>query len=175
MAGTIYVIILRILHIGGGIFWAGAGLFMAWFLAPAVRQAGPAGGAVMLRLNRGTRWSLAISLASVLTVLSGILLYVRNGTATAWTYMSSGTGITITLGAITGIISLIIGGALVGPTSAKISDLGEKMAANDGPPSAEDGATMAALQSKMGSASRTQAITLLLSVLLMAVARYMAF
>ena len=171
---VLYVLLLRIVHVGGGIFWAGAGMFMAWFLGPAVKQAGPPGGAVMLRLSRGTRWNFAISATAVLTVLSGILLYVRNGTASAWAYMMSGTGITISLGAIVGIVALIVGGAIVGPTSAKIADLGEKMAGGDGPPSQSDAAEMGALQAKMERASNLQAILLAVSVLLMAVARYIA-
>ena len=71
MDSPIYVLVLRIIHVFGGVFWGGAGLFMAGFLSPAVKATGPDGGKVMGNLVTGTRWNTAIASASGLTVVSG--------------------------------------------------------------------------------------------------------
>ena len=44
--------LLRLIHIVSGGFWAGAGILMGWFVAPAVRSAGPAAGPFMQALLR---------------------------------------------------------------------------------------------------------------------------
>ena len=41
------LILMRLVHIVGGVFWAGTAMFTVVFLIPAVRALGPAGGPVM--------------------------------------------------------------------------------------------------------------------------------
>ena len=41
------VILMRVLHVVLGVFWGGAVIFTAFFLQPAIRDAGPEGGKVM--------------------------------------------------------------------------------------------------------------------------------
>lgn len=45
-----YLIVPRLIHIGSGVFWAGAAVMIAAFLEPTVRAAGPEGGRFMQRL-----------------------------------------------------------------------------------------------------------------------------
>jgi hypothetical protein len=71
----IYVIVLRILHIAGGVFWAGAVLVTLRFVLPNARQIGPAGGAFVGRLMGEQGLSRASAGAAVITILSGVLLY----------------------------------------------------------------------------------------------------
>ena len=40
------LVVLRVVHVVGGVFWAGAVLFVVHFLEPAVRDAGPDGAKV---------------------------------------------------------------------------------------------------------------------------------
>ncbi len=61
------LIALRILHIGGGVFWVGTTLFAAFFLEPSVSAAGPAGGEVMKRLN-ATRFHPVMITLTLLTL-----------------------------------------------------------------------------------------------------------
>ena len=71
-----YMLILRIIHIMGGVFWVGSAWMMAGFIQPAAKAAGPDAAKFMQRLMQ-SRHSILISVAAVLTVLSGALLYDR--------------------------------------------------------------------------------------------------
>jgi hypothetical protein len=43
MSDQTYLLILRLLHIGCGISWAGTVIFVAFFIDPAVKSSGPDG------------------------------------------------------------------------------------------------------------------------------------
>jgi len=49
------LLLARVVHIVGGVFWVGAMIFTSAFLLPAVRDAGPEGGKVVMGLARGQR------------------------------------------------------------------------------------------------------------------------
>jgi hypothetical protein len=169
-AGQIYLLVLRIIHIGFGVFWAGSGIFTAWFLAPAVKAAGPDGGKVMGKLSTATRWPIAISAASGLTVLSGILLYVDQ-----WADASkTPAGIGFAIGGFFGLIAAIIGGAVLGRTSGQIVRLAQEIQASaGGPPPPEKLAEMGALQARMERFSNIGAIILTITVIMMAISPYL--
>lgn len=173
---TLYLIVLRFTHIVLGAFWVGAGLFLALFLAPAVKASGPDGGKVMGRLVLGTRWTAAIGAAAGLTVLSGILLYVRDWLAFGgMSWVTSGPGLGFTLGGLAGLIGVIHGGAVVGRTSTLLAQRGAALQAAGRPPTPEEQAELGALQAKMDSASSQSAIILAAAIILMAIARYLVF
>ena len=44
---SIYLILLRLIQIGAGVFWAGAAVMTAAFVEPAVRGSAPEGGKFM--------------------------------------------------------------------------------------------------------------------------------
>ena len=67
------LIVLRLIHVLGGIFWVGSALFTAIYLVPSLAQAGPAAGQVMGALQR-RRLFIVLPTVAVLTVLSGIRL-----------------------------------------------------------------------------------------------------
>src|SRR3954471_21083953 len=50
MSDQTYLLILRLLHIGCGITWAGTVIFVAFFLDPAVKSVGPDGTRFMQQL-----------------------------------------------------------------------------------------------------------------------------
>jgi hypothetical protein len=72
---NVYLILLRLIHIGSGVFWAGTAIMIAAFLEPTVRAAGPEGGRFMQQLTGQSRFSLSMSLSALLNALSGPLLY----------------------------------------------------------------------------------------------------
>jgi hypothetical protein len=76
MSNTV-VLILRFLHVFLGVFWAGSGLFLAFFLGPAVKAAGPDGGKVMGQLS-ASKWPVAIAASALLSTLAGFALYFIN-------------------------------------------------------------------------------------------------
>jgi hypothetical protein len=168
MSNTV-ILILRILHIFLGVFWAGSGIFLALFLGPAVKAAGPDGGKVMGRLSM-SKWPIAISVSAVLTVLAGIALYFAN-----WVQASSTpAGIGFSIGGLFGILSLIVGGAIVGPTGAKVARLGQEIqSASGGPPPADKLAEMGKLQLRLERATNINAALLIIAVILMSISRYL--
>ena len=56
-------IALRVLHIGCGVFWAGAAMMLVGFVEPTVRRMGPEGGRFMQHLMGASRFPKAMALA----------------------------------------------------------------------------------------------------------------
>lgn len=173
--GLLYLEALRLTHVLLGAFWVGAGLFFTLFLGPAVRAAGPDGGKVMAKLQLSTGWPKMIAAAAGLTVVSGILLFVRNWLAIGSGWLTSGPGIGFALGGLAGLAGAIHGGAVLGRLSRTIAQRGEAIQAAGRPPTAEESAELAALQQEVDNASRISAILLTIAILLMAVSRYLVF
>jgi len=109
---TSFFISIRALHVLLGAVWLGVLILISLFLMPAVQEAGPGGGAVMMALVR-RRLDAFIASVAGLTVLSGIWLYWRysNGfdPAIAGTMRMRIVG----LGGVLGLLAAIIGGSVV--------------------------------------------------------------
>ncbi len=166
-----YVLLLRIVHIVGGAFWAGSAFMLVRFVAPAVTLAGPEGAKFMQRLVLGTRFVLVTATTAGLTVLTGLLLYWRasGGLRTEW--MSTGTGVMFTIGGLAGLIALFAGSA-IGANSRKLATLGASL---QGPPSPEQAAEIARLQNRLSNLGAATAILLLVVLITMATAQYVFF
>jgi uncharacterized membrane protein len=162
-------IILRIMHIFGGVFWVGSAWMLAFFLGPAVQAVGPDGGKVMGYLMEKMRLSVYISGAAVVTVLAGLVLFfLHYGIAG----LSTPVGLAFGVGGVFGLVALGIGAGMVGPLSLQLTRLGGEIARAGKPPSAEQMSQMASLQKRLGSASLWNAVITSLSLLMMASARY---
>jgi hypothetical protein len=170
-----YVLILRIIHIGAGVFWAGVGMFSPLFLEKAVKEAGPAGPRVMGALVTRTRFTMVMASAAGLTILSGLLLYVRDsGMFQNVAWMSSGFGVMMTIGGLAGIVAAGFGGN-VGRLGRELAAIGAEVEKSGGAPSAEQGARLQAISGRMSQFGRITAIAVAISVLCMATARYVIF
>lgn len=66
----------RVLHVLLGSFWMGAIVFVAFYLMPAVRDAGPDGAKVMSGLVR-RHYLNVVPIVALVNVLSGFWLYWR--------------------------------------------------------------------------------------------------
>lgn len=166
------MIVLRLVHILAGAFWAGSLFFAAAFLLPSVIAAGSAGGAIMSQLMSVRKFPVYAGTASILTVLSGAWMYWRNTSISAGSFAASRMGMTYGVGAIAGLITLGIAIAIVSPTGAKISKLAVAMQSGGGPPNAAQASEIAALQNRMAFGTRLGASFMLLAVAAMAIARY---
>jgi hypothetical protein len=162
------LIILRLVHIVAGAFWAGSALLIALVLLPGVNKAGP-GGERHLPM---AAISQAMSLAALLTTVAGLLLY---GWASRfhWGWISSPLGIGFTLGSLAGLAAFLLGLLSTGPTSKKLGMLAGQVAAAGGPPGPEQAADLARLRSKLATSSMVSTLLTTLSLVLMAVARYL--
>ena len=163
---------LRILHVVVGVFWVGTVVFMAAFLMPSVRAAGPAGGAVIQQLMGVRRLPLWIMGGMALTLLSGLGLYWRDSAGFQSAWLASGAGKVFGLGGAVAIAASILGMAINMPTARRLAEISGRLQAAGRPPTPEEQATLAALQARLSRASVVAAVLLVTATLLMAIARY---
>jgi hypothetical protein len=166
------IVILRIIHILAGVFWAGAAFMVAAFLEPNARALGPDGGKFMQRLVGQMHMTTIILVAAFLNVLAGVWLYwiFSGGFQVKW--IASGHGLSLTIGAVAAIVTFILGLAVTRPTLLRMGALGQEIQNAGGPPNPEQMAAMQALQKRLATVGRIGAALLVIAVIGMAVARY---
>ena len=167
-----FLIILRTVHVVGGIFWAGAILFVVLFLEPAVRDAGPDGAKVMLALRK-RRYLEVVPPVAFFTLVSGFLLYWRIFGRFHPGAGASRAELALALGGLASLAAFVIGVTLLRPSALRIGALGTELA------EAPEG-RKAALQEEIGHlrvrmrrSGRWVATLLGVAVLTMAVGRYL--
>lgn len=167
------VLVLRLLHIILGVFWAGAIFFLVLFLAPALGRVGPEGRKVMAQLDRA-RFFEVMPLVALVTILSGAwLMWIGSGGFRPL-YFTSRWGLTLTAGAIAAIVAFGVGTAIMRPTSKRLLALGPRVAAAPSDDERERlGAEVGALRRRARTASLWVAGLLLIAVVAMAGARYL--
>ena len=166
-------LVLRFVHIVGGVFWVGAVFLMVGFIFPTVRETGPTGGRFMQELMQRRRLSVFMNSAAGLTMLSGFIMYGRITAATNGAWAGTRAGMTLGIGGLATILAAIIGGAIVGRGGARLANLSQTIQASGGAPSPEQGAEIGRLQARMGKAMRVVAALLFVAVTTMATARYL--
>jgi uncharacterized membrane protein len=170
----VYMLVLRLIHVLSGVFWAGSAIFFAILLIPAVGDAGEAGGRVMGALAE-RKLPRVLGAASGLTVLSGLLMYWRDSNGFSNGFMSSGPGIMFTTGALAALATLVTGGAIVGRATTRLAELGKAVAASGGKPTPEQGAEMGALSARVAKFGKINAVLLVIAVICMGTAQYVIF
>jgi uncharacterized membrane protein len=164
-------IVLRLIHILGGIFWVGTMIMLAAFLLPTARATGREGGKFMEYLMQQRRLQVYLGGAMLLTVLSGIAMYARMAAATHGAWAGSRPGIAYGVGAVAAILAAAIGGAVGSSAGRKMLAVGKAIGAAG--PSTEQQAELARLQSRMALGARLGAGLLVVSAGAMAVGRYL--
>ena len=167
------VLVLRILHIGAGVFWVGGVLIMTFFVSPTVGATAESGQKFVAHLMNNLKFSARMSAAAGLTILAGFILYWidSEGFSSAWT--RSGPGIGFGIGAGFSLIGFVYG-ILLGRTMKAMAQAGAQLS-QGGSPSPAQMAQMQTLRSRQVNYSNISAITLILAVLFMAIARYLVF
>lgn len=168
-------ILLRILHIGSGIFWVGTAWFFFGFVEPTTQAIGSAAGPFMHHVVSQRRVVPAVLGAATLNVLAGVILYWRTSGGLDQAWLKSGTGIGFTFGALCAIAAWILGLRMLGPTIEKLDEAGSAMAAAGRPPTPEELGRMGALAHRLHRIGQADVILLLGAVLGMATARYLTF
>lgn len=165
-------LVLRFLHVVGGALWVGGVSILAFFIFPAIRASGPAGGAVMRQVAGVRKLPEFLAILGWVTVLSGITLYIRDtmGGANGW----GGTpmGITFAVGGTIALVALLVGTFYNRPLAAKMTALGAQLQGAGTPPPADLVAEMARLQDAFQKASWAVSIALIAAVMAMSIARY---
>ena len=173
MSESALMVVLRLIHIICGVFWAGTAMASAWFILPASRAMGQPGGAFMQQLMFRQKLRVYVAAAMGLTVLSGLTMYIRMWMITDGAWNASRMGMTLGAGALAGIIAGALGGTAVGKYGQRLMDLGTAVQASGGPPTDDQRREIESLQGKMYSTFRVIAVLLLIAVAAMASARYL--
>ncbi len=168
------MLLLRLIHILFGVFWAGTAMFNAIFLIPAVRALGPAGGPVMQEIAGKRKLPVYFLVAGLLTVLSGFGLYWYDSAGFTNGFMRSAGGMTFGIGAVLALIAVLLGIFVVTPAAMRTGKLGAEIAAGGKPPTPEQAAEMQQLQAKLGKMAAVAASLLTLTTIAMAVGRYVS-
>jgi uncharacterized membrane protein len=169
----VYLIVLRVLHIAAGVFWVGAAALFFFFVEPTVKALGPTGGAFMGHLAQKKKMPAVILASAGLTVLAGILLYLRSSGGFDLDWITSSTGLTFTIGGLAGIAAFLIGLTVVKPAVDLLGALGGEVQASGGQPNEAQAAQLQAVDRKLTTVGRLNMGLLTLAVLAMATARYL--
>jgi hypothetical protein len=152
------MIVLRLIHVGGGAMWVGMMAFMVFFLTPALAEAGPESGKVMAALQK-QRIMVIMPIIALLTIASGIWLMLRlyGGPSNL---AASRMGMALNLGAVSAILAFVIGIVFMRPLMMRAT-------------TATDPAEAQRLRARGALLGRVVTRLLMFTLATMAVARYL--
>jgi len=165
-------LVLRAAHVLCAAVWIGSTFYIALLLSPAVEDAGPAGGQIMMGLDRrGLHRYMAI--VSMTTIVSGVYLLWRFTGGFDPGVIATHAGIVFGVGGSSGLLAGIIGATVVGRSGSQVMAIMKEAA---GTP---DGAARSALMQRAEGLRRrikggTRMIMVLqaIALMLMAVGHY---
>lgn len=166
-------LVVRVVHIFFGVFWAGAAFILAGFIEPAVKSMGPEGGRFVERLMGPGRFGIFMTLAGILVVLSGAAMLWRGSGPDLSMWLRSPSGRSIALGSTTGVLALVIGLGVNAPTAGRIARLAGEARSASGPPPAELLSQITRLQHRLHVAGVVAAVLLGVTVVAMAAAHFL--
>lgn len=156
--GALFITALRLLHIVAGLIWVGAAIMMSFYIEPTSERLGVDGSRFLRALYKGTSYPRLIPLMALVTVVAGLPLYAMGS---YHEIMNTGMGLSITAGAFIGLLAFAHGYFAVWRPAADYAAL------DDG-----DADRLAILQDKLRRNGRISMWLALVSLLLMAGARY---
>jgi len=165
-------LVMRILHVFLGVFWAGTIIFVAVYLSPSMRDAGPGAGRILVGLQRRGYFTV-MPVVALVTVVTGLWLYMNIMSTVGPLWASSMSARVYGIGAFAGLIALCFGVFWLRPASINMVRLVDRLAA--AAPGTEKEALEAELarhRMRSGSAIRWIAGLLAIATLCMAVGRY---
>lgn len=165
------MIVARILHIGLGVFWAGAMIFMAIYVTPSLRDAGPDGAKVAAGFAK-RRLLDVMPLVALITLISGTYLYQRASGGWAPEYMRSLPANVIGVGGLAGILAFIVGVSMVRPAMKKAMRLTQSVSSAAAETREGIIAEAGAQRARAAAAGKVVAWLLAGATVTMAVARY---
>jgi len=166
-----YLLFLRFLHIGAGVFWVGSTLLLAFVISPALKEAGASGQKFVDYLITKKRFGTESAGAGTMSGIAGILLYWHDSQGFTSAWMSSSAGIGFGIGAVLGLVAFIFG-VITDRQLKAMAGLREQL---ENSPSDEKTAQLQALGKQQTTNLNICAGTLTLSLWVMALARYFVF
>jgi uncharacterized membrane protein len=173
LAISAYMLVFRIVHIVAAVAWAGSVFMLVVFVQPAAAATAPASAPFMAELLGMRRLIDRLLTVGSIAIAGGLFLYWHD-----WhTYPSFGDWITspfgavLTIGALSAIAAINLGGAITKPTVDRLLALGRE-AAETGGPAPEAAAQIGRMQSRLRTVALVQLGLIAVAVLAMATARY---
>jgi uncharacterized membrane protein len=168
---TVEILLLRLIHIVGGIFWVGSGLFTSLFLVPALATSGANAGQVFAALQQ-RRLFTVLPLVAVLTIASGLRLMWIISAGFAPSYFASAQGQAFASSGVAAIVAFLLSLLVARPASARAAQLGGSLAGAPEEKRAGLAMEIATLRRRGGIASAVAVTLVVLGAAGMAVARY---
>ncbi len=165
------MIVLRLLHIGLGVMWAGFIFFFVLFLEPAVRAAGPDGVKVMKGIQQ-RHYMTVLPIIAGLTLVTGLVLFMRIQAGRA-AFAGSPSGMGYSIGALAAVIAYVIGLFVMRRSALGAGRLSAQMQSVEGDTRAALQTRVQTLQGRARTSARWVAGLLAIAVGAMAIARYL--
>jgi uncharacterized membrane protein len=166
-------LVLHVLHIVAGVVWAGGAIIMGLFVSPAVMATRPESGRFMQQLTGPGKLPVWMMIAAWVTVICGVTMFAPAMGALDPGVMRTPRGIALSLGALIGLGAFLEGMLVNAPSAQKIGRIGAAIAASGKGPTPEQLQQMQALQNRLAKGTQRGAVMLLLTVTLMAAARWL--
>jgi len=174
IAAEWFFIVFRILHIGAGIVWVGSVFFLVAFVQPIAATIAPAGAPFMAELLGARRLVDRILVIASVTIVAGLILYLRDmdDAGGFGDFLGTNYGVALTIGGVTAIAAFLFGLFGTRPAVRRLLALGRQIASSEGPPSPDLTAQVPALQDLTKILARISLGLLGITVIAMATARY---
>jgi uncharacterized membrane protein len=169
----LFMVAFRILHIGSAIVWAGGAALFFFYIEPTISALGPDGEKVLGELVGKRRMPVYFATASTLTVLGGLILYWRDSGGFQVSWITTATGLAITIGGLAGLAAWVGGNFLVRRAIETVGSIGGEMKAAGGPPNDEQMARMHAAQERLRMIGLVDLILIGIAAVAMASARFL--
>jgi uncharacterized membrane protein len=161
-------LVLRLVHIVSGVFWAGTAMFFFFVLGPAMNATGDVGRKFGQYLVLKARMTAVIASTAGLTVMAGLSLYLIDSGGLTSPWMTSGAGIGFALGGLAGLVAFVLG-IMFGRNNDALAKIGSQL---QGLPSPEQMANIQGIQRRQKTIGLIMIIALFIAVACMATARY---
>lgn len=172
MLNSLLFLVLRAAHVLCAAVWIGSTVYISFLLTPAVEEAGPAGGQIMMGLDRhGLHRYMA--LVSMTTIASGVYLLWRFTGGFDPGVIATHAGIVFGIGGTSGVLAGIIGATVVGRSGSQVAAIMKQAAGV--PDGADRGAMMqraAGLRRRIKGGTRAIMVLQAIALTLMAVGHY---
>lgn len=167
------LLVLRLVHILGGIFWVGSMIFTSFFLMPALRSSPAVAGQVMAGLQKRRLFTF-LPIVALLTILSGIRLLWIVSVGFSEAYLSTATGRMFSASAVAAIVAFLLSVLVSRPGFVRVGRLGATLSTTtDEGAKQRISAEMQRLSRRVSAANAIVAALLLLAAAGMATARYL--
>jgi uncharacterized membrane protein len=168
------MLVLRFLHIVGGVLWVGSVFLLTAFVGPSAAEVGPASGPFMSTLVKKRRLSRVVGGLAVVTVVAGWWMWAIGvmEVGSVESYVGSTFGLVLTIGGVLATVAAAVGIPGVDRKTERLVDLGDEIRAAGGPPTEDQRAESASLGAAVRRNGLVVLVLLILAVGAMATARY---